>query len=89
MGLQLVNPKAWMMALSTASLFAWPGADSLAHVSRLALIFFLVALSCQLLWSWLGQSVQALEGFRRRQIWINRLLATVLVLLVWSAALSA
>lgn len=63
------------------------GAEAKGH--RLALIFFLVALSCQLLWSWLGQSVQALEGFRRRQIWINRLLATVLVLLVWSAALSA
>lgn len=82
-GLQLVNPKAWMMAIATLSLFALPGADVLSHVTWLALIFFLVALPCQLAWSWLGQSASRLQHFARWERWINRLLALVLLVIVW------
>ena len=64
-GLQLVNPKAWMMALSTISIFSLPQADNVTHISWLTLIFFLIAIPCQCSWSWLGQSTKQLKGFSR------------------------
>lgn len=85
-GLQVVNPKAWMMALSTISLFSLPG-DSALHVFRLALIFFFIAIPCQMLWSWLGQSSTRVGCFRRWRPWIYRSLAGLLLLSVWSAVL--
>ncbi|MDO6459319.1 LysE family translocator [Granulosicoccaceae sp. 1_MG-2023] len=87
-GLQWVNPKTWMMALSTLSLFALPGADGLHHVSRLALIFFVVAVPCQLVWGCLGQSASRLQQFSRWEAWINRTLALALLLIVWGAVLA-
>lgn len=87
-GLQLVNPKAWMMALSTISIFALPGVDDLQHTSWLALIFFLVAVPCQLCWSWLGQSAKELKSFAKREFLINKLLALLLLITVWGALLT-
>ena len=88
-GLQVINPKAWVMALSTISIFALPGVDDLQHISWLALIFFLIAVPCQFCWSWLGQSAKKLESFSKREAGINKLLALLLLITVWGALLSA
>ncbi|HFH2902665.1 TPA: LysE family translocator, partial [Pseudomonas aeruginosa] len=44
--LQLVNPKAWMMALAALALFAGEGAGQAGRIGLLALLFFLVSLPC-------------------------------------------
>ncbi len=86
-GLQLVNPKAWMMALSTIAIFTLPDSDELQHISWLALIFFVIAVPCQLCWSWLGQTARGMKSFPRWEVRINRLLALSLLATVWSALL--
>lgn len=86
-GMQLVNPKAWVMALSTIAIFTLPDTDNLQHISWLAGIFFLVAVPCQLCWSYLGQSTRGMKSFPKWETWINRLLALSLLVIVWSALL--
>lgn len=86
-GLQLINPKTWMMALSVTGIFALPSADPLRHVSILAFIFFLVAVPCLMSWSWLGQTLRTVKNFVRKEILINRLMAFMLLVMVWSALL--
>lgn len=52
-GLQLINPKTWMMALSVVSVFV--GAESdMATYGLHAIIFMLVALPCLATWALLG-----------------------------------
>lgn len=85
--MQLVNPKAWVMALSTIAIFTLPDTDNLQHISWLAGIFFLVAVPCQLCWSYLGQSTRGMKSFPKWETWINRLLALSLLVIVWSALL--
>jgi threonine/homoserine/homoserine lactone efflux protein len=53
-GLQLVNPKTWMMALAVVSVFADVGEDRLVHVMYLSLAFFLISLPCLGVWALLG-----------------------------------
>ncbi|PYB28701.1 LysE family translocator, partial [Pseudomonas aeruginosa] len=52
--LQLVNPKAWMMALAALALFAGEGAGQAGRIGLLALLFFLVSLPCLASWALLG-----------------------------------
>lgn len=86
-GLQFVNPKAWMMAVSAVALFTHPDSESLQHTSWLAFIFLMVVIPCQLCWSWLGQSTKRMKSFPKWEVWINRLLALSLLATVWSALL--
>lgn len=85
--LQLVNPKTWIMALSSVAIFTHPDSESLQHTSWLAFIFFMVAVPCQLCWSWLGQSTKRMKSFPKWEVWINRLLALSLLATVWSSLL--
>ncbi|MFC6338159.1 LysE family translocator [Pseudomonas sp. CCM 7891] len=53
-GLQLVNPKTWMMALAVISVFAGNGDERQAHVVYLSLVFFLISMPCLGTWALLG-----------------------------------
>ncbi|WP_439855348.1 LysE family translocator [Pseudomonas yamanorum] len=53
-GLQLVNPKTWMMALAVVSVFAGNGDERQSHVLYLSLAFFLMSLPCLGAWALLG-----------------------------------
>ncbi|WP_017477412.1 LysE family translocator [Pseudomonas sp. PAMC 26793] len=53
-GLQLVNPKTWMMALAVVSVFAGNGDERQSHVLYLSLAFFLISLPCLGAWALLG-----------------------------------
>ncbi|MDB5998235.1 MAG: lysine transporter LysE [Pseudomonas sp.] len=71
-GLQLINPKTWMMALAVVSVFAGSGEQRLLHVMYLSLAFFLVSLPCLGVWALLGagsarwlRSPQAMQRFNR------------------------
>jgi threonine/homoserine/homoserine lactone efflux protein len=81
--LQLVNPKTWMMALATVSVFAGAGEQRQLHVAYLALTFFLISLPCLGAWALLGagsarwlRSPQALQRF-------NRCMALLLLVSAW------
>ncbi|WP_430930412.1 LysE family translocator [Pseudomonas aeruginosa] len=62
--LQLVNPKAWMMALAALALFAGEGAGQAGRIGLLALLFFLVSLPCLASWALLGVGSARLDGSR-------------------------
>jgi threonine/homoserine/homoserine lactone efflux protein len=53
-GLQLINPKTWMMALAVVGVFAGGGEQRLVHVMYLSLAFFLISLPCLGVWALLG-----------------------------------
>ncbi|MGK9063562.1 LysE family translocator [Stutzerimonas chloritidismutans] len=85
-GLQLVNPKTWMMAIAVASVFT--GADGgLARYAIFALLFFLVALPCLAAWAALGRGAVGLlrsaAAFRR----FNQGMALLLLVSAWSSLL--
>ena len=77
-GLQLVNPKTWMMAFAVVSVFT--GAD--AHASRYlihALMFFLIALPCLAAWALLGRGAAKLLHSATRMRLFNHAMALLLV----------
>lgn len=85
-GLQLVNPKTWMMALSVVGVFA-NGASGTLSVAVLALIFGLVAMPCLVTWALMGSGVARLFHTPRQWLWFNRALALMLLLVAWWSVL--
>ncbi|WP_262927244.1 LysE family translocator [Phytohalomonas tamaricis] len=53
-GLQLSNPKTWMMALAVVGVFAGHVGDRIEEVTRLALLFFAISVPCLSVWALLG-----------------------------------
>lgn len=88
-GLQVVNPKTWLMALTVSSLFAAPAGESVSHSLILGLIFFVVTCPCLALWAWLGTGASRLLRTPQRQAKLNRALAVLLAVSVWSALLGS
>ncbi|AZF57960.1 LysE family translocator [Pseudomonas sp. R11-23-07] len=71
-GLQLINPKTWMMALAVVSVFAGNGAERQSQVMTLSMVFFLISLPCLATWAVLGagssqflRSPSAMQRFNR------------------------
>lgn len=83
-GLQLVNPKTWMMALSVVSLFTGMGADA-GHYGTYALVFFLVALPCLGAWAFLGRGAVILFGSGDAMRRFNRGMALLLLISAWAS----
>lgn len=83
-GLQVVNPKVWMMALAVVGVFAPSPADSSGATLR-ALIFLIVAFAGLFSWGVLGRYGVGWLGSARQRRLFNRSMA---VLLVVAACLS-
>lgn len=81
-GLQIVNPKTWVMGIAVVSLFAGHGADQTHDVALLSLVFFCVALPCMFLWACLGAAAARLL---RSAAWMKRFDRLMAVLLLGSA----
>jgi threonine/homoserine/homoserine lactone efflux protein len=82
-GLQLINPKTWMMALAVVSVFAGSGEHRLVHVAYLSLAFFLISLPCLGVWALLGAgSTRWLRSPRAMQRF-NRCMALLLLASAW------
>ncbi|WP_296255692.1 MULTISPECIES: LysE family translocator [unclassified Pseudomonas] len=71
-GLQLVNPKTWMMALAVISVFAGTDADRTLRVMGMSLAFFMISIPCMSAWAWLGvgaakfcRSAQSMKRFNQ------------------------
>jgi threonine/homoserine/homoserine lactone efflux protein len=86
-GLQLVNPKTWMMAIAVVSVFADTCGDKTLHVIVLSLVFFLIAIPCLCLWAFMGASVSRWLDSTVRVRWFNRLMAVLLLLSAWLSLL--
>ena len=87
-GLQVVNPKTWMMALAVVGVFAAHAPDKTSRVALLALLFFLVAIPCMGVWAALGRGVTRFcrtdAGMRR----FNQVMALLLLASAWLSLLA-
>lgn len=86
-GLQVVNPKTWMMALAVIGVFSSGAANPVTRIALLALVFFAVSVPCLACWALLGagsarvlRSPRALRNF-------NRAMALLLLGAAWSSVL--
>ncbi|APV42480.1 lysine transporter LysE [Pseudomonas frederiksbergensis] len=61
-GLQLVNPKTWMMAFAVVGVFAGSGDNRQLQIVCLSLAFFLVSLPCLGVWALLGKGAKRWFG---------------------------
>ncbi len=77
-GLQLVNPKTWMMAFAVVSVFAGANADAGRYLLH-ALLFFLIALPCLATWALLGLGAAKLLHSGARMRLFNQAMALLLV----------
>ena len=83
-GLQLVNPKVWMMALAVVGVFSGAAADAGRYAIH-ALLFFLIALPCLAAWALLGAGAAKLLHSAAH---LRRFNYAMALLLVVSALLS-
>jgi len=85
-GLQLVNPKTWMMAFAVVSVFTVAGGGLTLYLIY-ALIFFLVAVPCLFVWAALGRGaarwLQTADASKR----FNQCMAILLLVSAWSSML--
>lgn len=82
-GLQLVNPKVWMMALAVVGVFAGEGADKAARVVTLSLAFLLVSIPCMGAWALLGLGSARLWRSAAAQKRFNQAMALLLLASAW------
>ena len=87
-GLQLINPKTWMMALVVVGVYAGHGDDRLARVQLLSLLFFLVSIPCLAAWAGLGVGSARLLRSPRALRRLNRVLALLLLVSAWAGVLA-
>lgn len=88
-GLQFINPKTWMMAITVSSLFATQAQEGITHNLQLALIFFVIASPSITFWAVMGQAADRLIDGSSKQLQVNRILAALLFVSVWWAFLSS
>ncbi|MBS68423.1 MAG: lysine transporter LysE [Pseudomonas sp.] len=77
-GLQLVNPKVWMMALAVVGVFSGAAADAGRYAIH-ALLFFLIALPCLAAWALLGAGAAKLLRSATHMRRFNYAMALLLV----------
>lgn len=85
-GLQLINPKVWMMAVAVVSVFGGNGDDS-ARMLLLSAVFLMVCLPCMTAWALLGVGSARFFGSPRAFRHMNAVLAVLLLLSAWLAVL--
>ena len=85
-GLQLINPKVWMMAVAVVSVFGGNGDDS-ARMLLLSAVFLMVCLPCMTAWALLGVGSARFFGSPRALRRMNAGLAFLLLLSAWLTVL--
>ncbi|MCM2459780.1 LysE family translocator [Pseudomonas sp. CG7] len=82
-GLQLVNPKTWMMAWAVVSVFAGAEADRTERVLWLSLAFFAISLPCMTAWAYLGRGAARFCRSAVAMGRFNRVMAVMLLASAW------
>ena len=77
-GLQVINPKVWMMALAVVGVFCGANADAGRYAIH-ALLFFLIALPCLAAWALLGAGAARLLRSATHLRRFNQAMALLLV----------
>ncbi|TFH80339.1 LysE family translocator [Pseudomonas kribbensis] len=85
-GLQMINPKVWMMAVAVVSVFGGNG-DEQMRMLLLAFVFLLVCLPCMTAWAVLGVGSARFFGSPRAFRRMNAGLAFLLLLSAWLTVL--
>ena len=85
--LQLVNPKAWIMALTAVTVYAGAALEHTEHTVEMALLFYLLSLPCVGVWAALGAGAGRVIRSPRHMAYLNRGLAVLLLVSAWMAAL--
>lgn len=85
-GLQLINPKTWMMALAVVSVFTGAQARAMDY-GLYATIFFLIAVPCLLVWALLGRGAVRLLATAQTMQRFNRCMALLLLGSAWGGLL--
>jgi len=85
-GLQLINPKVWMMAVAVVSVFGGNGDDS-SRMLLLSAVFLMVCLPCMTAWALLGVGSARFFGSPRAFRHMNVGLAFLLLLSAWLTVL--
>ncbi|WP_409438725.1 LysE family translocator [Pseudomonas sp.] len=86
-GLQLINPKTWMMAIAVISVFTQAGSDKAAQVVQLTSVFFAISIPCLTAWAVLGASVSRWLDSATRVRYFNRLMGLLLLGSAWLSLL--
>lgn len=86
-GLQLINPKTWLMTVSVTAIFLG-GQASFTAVASYAALFLLVSTPCLLAWGLLGIGSTRLLRQPARLRLFNRCMALLLLASVWLPLLS-
>lgn len=81
-GLQLINPKTWLMTVSVTAIFL-DGQASFGAVASYAALFLLVSTPCLLAWGVLGTGGARLLRQPARLLLFNRCMAVLLLASVW------
>ncbi|MBG0839700.1 LysE family translocator [Ectopseudomonas toyotomiensis] len=81
-GLQLINPKTWLMTVSVTAIFL-DGQASFGAVASYATLFLLVSTPCLLAWGLLGIGSAHLLRQPTRLLLFNRCMAALLLASVW------
>ncbi|AUM70144.1 LysE family translocator [Pseudomonas fluorescens] len=82
-GLQLVNPKTWMMALAVVSVFAGAEVDRTVRVLWLSLAFFAISIPCMTVWAYLGRGAARFCRSAVAMGRFNRVMAVMLLVSAW------
>ena len=82
-GLQLINPKTWMMALAVVSVFAGAEADRTVRVLWLSLAFFAISIPCMTVWAYLGRGAARFCRSAVAMGRFNRVMAVMLLVSAW------
>jgi threonine/homoserine/homoserine lactone efflux protein len=86
---QWLNPKAWVMALTVASVFLPAGADLRIALAGIALVLTLVNLPCVALWAAFGTALRGWLAGARRRLAFNLLMAGLLAWTAWGMSCAA
>ncbi|MDF2077684.1 LysE family translocator [Ectopseudomonas mendocina] len=86
-GLQLINPKTWLMTVSVTAIFL-DGQATFGAVASYATLFLLVSTPCLLVWGLLGIGSARLLRRPARLLLFNRCMALLLLASVWVPLLS-
>lgn len=86
-GLQLINPKTWMMAIAVIGVFL-PNSlsnngEQTYYVSFYSLLFCLVSLPCMVLWALLGCGAAKMISTEKQMRMFNQFMALLLLFSVW------
>ena len=76
---QWINPKAWLIAVGTASEFMLPHRSLAAQLARIGLVFLVVGIPCMLPWVLLGTGAGRVLRSRAQLRAFNVAMATLLV----------